>query len=246
MSNKAEYDSQAADYDRSRFTDNMGRHLDCTHKKILRGLIDSSSKRLLEAGVGTGRFATWLAKNGFEVVGIDLSKEMLKKAKEKKSLLRVDVDLVRADVHNLPFRNGFFDCCLCINVMDHFSDVDGFLRQVKYVVRSDGYFVFNFSNVQSLYLPIALMVNLRGKGMFRSKIQSAWYTFGEIERLLSKNGFVVSTVKGCFIASPVPFGNALARLIQAINLSAEDSRLRFFAGSPFVKVRAYSTVGHSR
>jgi len=247
MSNIAEYDSQAADYDQTRFTDDMGRHLDCMHKKILRGLIDSSSKRLLEAGVGTGRFATWLAKNGFEVVGIDLSKEMLKKAKEKKALLNVDVGLVRADVHNLPFRDGFFDGCLCINVMDHFPDIDGFLRQVKHVVRSDGYFVFNFSNVQSLYLPIALMVNSRGKAMFRgNKIQSAWFTFRGIESLLSKNGFVVSAVKGCFIASPVPFGNALVRLIQTINLFAEDSRLRFFAGSPFVKVRANSTAGHSR
>lgn len=214
------------------------------HKKILYSLIDPSSKLLLETGVGTGRFATWLAKKGFEVVGIDLSKEMLKKAKEKKALLNVDVSLVRADVHNLPFQGGLFDGCLCINVIDHFPDIDGFLRQVKYVVRSNGYLVFNFSNIQSLYLPIALMVNSRGKAMFRgNKIQSAWFTFREIKSLLSKNGFDVAVVKGCFIASPIPFGNVLVNLIQKINLSAEDSHLRFFSGSPFVKVSANGPTG---
>jgi ubiquinone/menaquinone biosynthesis C-methylase UbiE len=238
MNDKAEYDSQAADYDKSRFRDDVGRHLDCMHKKILRNLIDSSSKRLLEAGVGTGRFATWLAKNGFDVVGVDISREMLKKAKEKKTRLNVDVDLIRADVHFLPFREGLFDGCICVNVMDHIPDIDGFLRQVKCVVKSEGYFVFNFSNVQSLYLPIALMVNSRGRAMFRGdKIQSAWFTFGDIGDLLSRNGFGVVAVKGCFIASSVPFGNVLVKLIRTINLSTEDSRLRFFAGSPFLKVK---------
>jgi ubiquinone/menaquinone biosynthesis C-methylase UbiE len=245
MSEKAEYDSQAADYDQSRFTDSMGRHLDKMHKRILDELIDSSGKRLLEAGVGTGRFATWLAKKGFEVIGIDLSREMLKKAKEKKTALSVDVGLVRAEVHNLPFKEGVFDGCFCINVMDHFPDIDGFLRQVKYVVKAKGCFVFNFSNAQSVYLPIALLVNSKGQAMFRGgRIQSAWFTFKDIGDLLARNGFRIMAVKGCFIASPVPLGNALVRFIQALNLSTENSKLRFFAGSPFVKVSVASTTAY--
>jgi 2-polyprenyl-3-methyl-5-hydroxy-6-metoxy-1,4-benzoquinol methylase len=47
---------------------------------------------VLEAGIGTGRFATWLAKKGFSVVGIDISKEMLKKAKEKKRISMLILD----------------------------------------------------------------------------------------------------------------------------------------------------------
>jgi ubiquinone/menaquinone biosynthesis C-methylase UbiE len=239
MNNEAEYDSQAADYDKSRFDDDLGRHLDYMHKKILRDLIDSSSKRLLEAGVGTGRFATWLAKNGFDVVGIDLSGEMLEKAREKKARLNVEVDLIRADAHFLPFKESLFDGCICINVMGHIPDINGFLRQVRHALKSRGYFVFNFSNVQSLYLPIALTVNLRRQAMFRGgRIQSAWFTFKNIGDVLSGNGFGTIAVKGCFIATRVPFGNALIRLIQAINLSTVDSQLKFFAGSPFVKARA--------
>jgi hypothetical protein len=46
----AEYDYEAADYDKSRFNDSVGRHLDYMHKKILRAFLDSSDKRLLEIG----------------------------------------------------------------------------------------------------------------------------------------------------------------------------------------------------
>jgi ubiquinone/menaquinone biosynthesis C-methylase UbiE len=236
--NISEYDSQAADYDQSRFTDDLGRHLDSMHKEILHDLIDPCCRKLLEAGVGTGRFATWIARSGVEVVGIDLSREMLKKAKKKTSMLNVPVALVRAEVHYLPFKEGIFDGCICVNVIDHFPDLDGFLRQVKYVVKKNGCFVFNFSNVQSVYLPIALLINSKGHAMFRGgKIQSAWVTFKDIKDMLNRNGFGIIDVKGCFIASPIPFGNALVKFIRAINFSAKNSQLRFFSGSPFVKVK---------
>jgi ubiquinone/menaquinone biosynthesis C-methylase UbiE len=241
----AEYDGEASSYDESRFSNKLGQHLDYMHKKILGSFINSSGKLVLEAGVGTGRFATWLAKKGFEVIGIDLSREMLKKAKEKKTSLNVDLVLILADVHFLPFKEGLFDACICINVLDHFSGIDGFLRQVKYVVKSEGYFVFNFSNLKSPYFPIALIINSKKQAIFRSgKIQSNWFTLRDIGSVLSRNGFVVTAVKGCFIASPVPWGNYLVKLIRMINFSAEDSWLKFLAGSPFVKVRSIGPLKH--
>ncbi|MFZ7136937.1 MAG: class I SAM-dependent methyltransferase [archaeon] len=248
MSNNAEYDSQAVDYDESRFTDPLGHHLDYMHKRIIIQFINPTTKLVLEAGVGTGRFATWLAKKGVEVVGIDLSKEMLKKSKAKKALLNVDVPLVMADVHNLPFKQGIFDACICINVMDHFPDVTAFLQQVNYVINhDDGYFVFNFSNVYSPYLPVALAINSNKHAMFKSgKIQSHWFTLREVDDMLAKSGFVITNVKGCFIASPVPLGNILIKLIQALNFSTEDSRLKFFSGSPFIKAKTRTSVNYSR
>lgn len=238
----AEYDYEAADYDKSRFSDNMGRHLDYMHKKILGSFINSSGKLVLEVGVGTGRFATWLAKKGFEVVGIDISREMLKKAKEKKESLNVNIGLILADAHFLPFRRGLFDSCICINVIDHLSDIDGFLEQVKHAIKSEGYFIFNFSNIQSPYLPIALIVNSKKKALFKKgRIQSRWFTLREINDAISRNGFDIKEVKGCFIASPIPLGNSLVKIIQIINFSAENSRLKFFAGSPFIKAKS---TGH--
>ncbi len=212
----------------------MGRHLDYMHKKILASFVDPSSKLVLEAGVGTGRFATWLARKGFDVVGIDLSKEMLKKAKEKKSLLNVDVRLVVADVHFLPFRAGLFDGCICINVMDHFSDIDAFLKQVKHVVMPRGYFIFNFSNLRSPYFPLAIVINFRKRAVFKN-IQTHWFTLDKIRALMQGVGFDVKKVKGCFVASSVPLGNKLVKVIEMVNFAIEDSWMRSFSGSLFVK-----------
>jgi ubiquinone/menaquinone biosynthesis C-methylase UbiE len=240
MGKYAEYDDQARDYDKTRFNDNMGRHLDYLHKKILWSFINyPGNDTVLEVGVGTGRFGTWLAKKGFKVVGVDLSKEMLKKAKEKKELLNVDVGLIMADVHFLPFKKGIFDSCICINVMDHFPDIDAFLRQVKNVIKPDGYFIFNFSNILSPYLPIAVIINSTRQALFRGgRIQSRWFTLREINGMISRNGFDIKEIKGCFIASPLPLGDTLVKLIKIVNLSAENSILKFFAGSPFIKVKS--------
>ncbi len=238
MVNYPEYDSQACDYDKTRFNDKFGHHIDYMHKKILSSFVNCSGKLVLEVGVGTGRFATWLAKNGRAVVGIDLSKKMLMKAKEKKAILGVDVMLIRADVHFLPFKKGTFDTSICINVIDHLSNLNGFLKQLVYVVKSKGYFLFNFSNLLSVYLPIALAVNYSNQAMFKSgKIYSRWHTAREIRFELLRNGIEIEAVKGCFIASPLPMGNKLVNIIRSIDISVEDSKLKSFSGSLFVKAQ---------
>ena len=233
--NIAEYNNEAATYDKSRFSNDLGRHLDYMHKKILGSLIDLSGKLVLEAGIGTGRFGTWLAKQGFDVVGIDISKEMLKKTKEKTRFANVDVEVVIADVHFLPFRKGLFDSCICINVMDHFSNFDEFFRQVRQVIKPQGSLIFNFSNSQSPYLPIATIINLSQHALFKSQILSRWLTFKEVSVSLLSASFRIKNVRGCMIASPIPFGERLVRIVRSINLVSERSRLRFFSGSVFVK-----------
>ena len=60
--------------------------------------------RLLDAGVGTGRWAGPLAAAGVRVVGVDVSARMMGVARGR------GVDrLLRADVRRLPFRDGAFD-----------------------------------------------------------------------------------------------------------------------------------------
>lgn len=68
--------------------------------------------RILDAGVGTGRFARPLQLRGYEVVGIDVSPRMLAKAVEKGTK-----DLVKGDVCFLPFKDDSFSMTLSVHVM---------------------------------------------------------------------------------------------------------------------------------
>jgi len=234
----AEYDYEASSYDESRFCSEMGRHLDYMHKRIVGSFLNSSGKLVLDAGVGTGRFATWLAEKGFKVIGVDLSREMLEKAKRKAQILNTDIGFILADMHFLPLRKNLFDSCICINVIDHISDISKFLKEVKYVVNPKGFFIFNISNLQSPYLPIAVIVNLRKHALFKGGIHSRWFTFREIDILLPRTGFNIKEIKGCMISSPIPLGEKLIKIIKPINFFVETSKIKFFSGSLFIKAQS--------
>lgn len=81
---------------------------------ILRALSGSLKKGrlVLDAGVGTGRFAKPLQDMGFDIVGVDLSPRMLLKASEKDTK-----DLVRGDITMLPFQDRVFWATLSIHVL---------------------------------------------------------------------------------------------------------------------------------
>src|SRR5207253_1431659 len=61
-------------------------------------------KRVLEIGVGTGRYAVPLQKSGIRVVGVDISRKMVEIGLAKG--LR---DVIFADAARLPFKSGSFD-----------------------------------------------------------------------------------------------------------------------------------------
>lgn len=58
--------------------------------------------RVLEIGVGSGRIAVPVALAGFPVVGVDSSRVMLDLARERAAPHRIDLELVRADMRDLP------------------------------------------------------------------------------------------------------------------------------------------------
>lgn len=73
--------------------------------------------RILDAGVGTGRLAEPLQNSGFHVVGVDISRKMVEKAKEK----NVEC-LVLADARFIPFRDKAFDVAISVHLLHLVSD----------------------------------------------------------------------------------------------------------------------------
>jgi len=75
------------------------------------------NRRILEAGVGTGRIALPLQRRGFEMTGVDLSRQMLAKARGKGV-----IGLILADADHLPFREKKFDAALLAHVLHLLND----------------------------------------------------------------------------------------------------------------------------
>lgn len=63
--------------------------------------------KVLDLGCGSGRDSIFLANQRFEVWGIDISKEAIRKAKEK--FQSENLHFLVAEAENLPFTDEFFD-----------------------------------------------------------------------------------------------------------------------------------------
>lgn len=73
---------------------------------------------VLDLGCATGELSAALARAGFEVVGVDLSQGMLRRARRKGQGLSRSPRFQRADLNApLPFRNESFECVLCAHVV---------------------------------------------------------------------------------------------------------------------------------
>ncbi len=118
-----EFDRVAPHYDETRLPPSEGEL-----RAVIEGL--GGARDVLDAGVGTGRFARPLLEAGFQVCGVDLSRGMLARARAK-GLPR----LVRGTLLRLPFRDRAFDAALVVHVLQLVPDPFPVLRELSRVSR---------------------------------------------------------------------------------------------------------------
>ena len=117
----ARYDGIAEWYDR----DFLSEVHDPGRKAAAR-LLGRGSGRLLDVGCGTGVHSAPLAELGWQLVGVDISADMLRLARERR------LEIVQADARDLPFGDRSFDAA--VSLWTH-TDVDEFVRVVAEVAR---------------------------------------------------------------------------------------------------------------
>jgi ubiquinone/menaquinone biosynthesis C-methylase UbiE len=110
-------------------------------RKILRRGIRQG--RVLDIGTGSGRLAIELAKAkgcDFEIVGLDVSPDMLARAMENTRQAGVDrkVRYILANAADLPFPSGSFDLVVSYASLHHWFDPVKVLNEAQRVMREKG------------------------------------------------------------------------------------------------------------
>lgn len=102
-------------------------------------MINNRSGRVLEVGVGTGLSLPQYSKH-LEVVGIDLSPEMLEKARSrvKKRSLKNVTGLYEMDAGHLTFSDSSFDTVVAMYVMTVVPDPEKVMRELARVCKPGG------------------------------------------------------------------------------------------------------------
>ena len=101
----------------------------------------------LDLGCGTGWHIKSLAQQGFEMIGLDSSKEQIAKAKENNQ--DNNSNLLVGDSLNCPFADNQFDFVYSINMMHHLKTEEDQFRmwaEIDRVLKPNGYFFLHEIN----------------------------------------------------------------------------------------------------
>ena len=102
-------------------------------------------KRILDAGVGAGRYAEVVSRWGAEVFGVDLSFAV--DAAYKNVGQRTNAHILQADLFNLPFKPETFDMIYSIGVLHNTPDTRAAFKSLVPLLKKGGemsIFVYHF------------------------------------------------------------------------------------------------------
>lgn len=101
-----------------------------------------SGKVALDAGCGEGDGSRLLADRAAHVVGVDPDAAAVARARQRYP----SIPFRRADVADLPLRDGSVDVAVCLHVLEQTADPDGALAELRRVLAPGGELVCATSN----------------------------------------------------------------------------------------------------
>lgn len=153
-------------------------------------LIPMEARRILDIGCGEGILGARLLRKGLEeVVGVEVDPSVAKRA--EKNLSRV----ICGDIEDidLPFEDGYFDCIVLADVLEHLKDPLSVLIKIRDLLKDSGLLVISIPNVRHYGV-----INMLVEGRWRyeecgilDRRHLRFFTFKEIEELLRGAGFEI-------------------------------------------------------
>jgi ubiquinone/menaquinone biosynthesis C-methylase UbiE len=138
MTNVARYD-EIADFYVAGWSDT----LDDSVSACLFGLLGPvAGLRVLEIACGHGRISRKLARQGAQVIGVDISQALVSKAEAAEREGSLGIRYIRADVAELGLLDrDTFDVVVCSFGLSDIDDLEGAVRNVSRVLCGGGVFV---------------------------------------------------------------------------------------------------------
>ena len=126
--------------------------------EILDALEPRPAGRLLDCGCGDGEFTARLARRArvSECYGIECVDRRVEEAAHR------GIIVAKADLNEpLPYEDSFFDIVHANQVIEHLTNTDLFLREMKRVLRPEGYAILSTNNLASWHNVFALALGMQ-------------------------------------------------------------------------------------
>ncbi len=130
----------------------FGKYADRLEKNlVLLFLGNAKGMKILDVGCGTGNYCLLLAKMGAQMTGIDSSRKMISRAKEKAKRQGIQAKFHIGSAESLPFKPKSFDAVISVAACEFFTDMGKAADEMKRVVKGNGKIVIGLINKWSLY-----------------------------------------------------------------------------------------------
>jgi SAM-dependent methyltransferase len=143
--------------------------------------------RILEIGCGIGTVVHELAKQGYDARGTDISQVAIEYGRSKYG----DIQLEVQPAEELAFEDGSFDVVLSFDLFEHIARVDAHVGEVRRVLTSGGYYLFQTPNKYS----DVVFETLAFRSLAWCRAHPSLHTPGQLRRRLAQHGFEVRFVK---------------------------------------------------
>lgn len=104
---------------------------------LLRMLDPKKGEHLLDLACGQGYFTRLVAQTGAVVEGVDLSKALIARAKEKDTTIPYHI----ASADATPFRTASFDTIFTVLAFENIKEIEGVVKEIDRILKKGGRFV---------------------------------------------------------------------------------------------------------
>ncbi len=194
-----------------------------------------SNKKVVDFGCGTGYFSWVLKSQGCTVTGVEINSHAARIAEKYcQEVIVADLDFVSVkDI--LPLQE--FDVAICGDILEHLRNPWQVLRDVKQILKKDGYIVASIPNIAHGAIRLAL---LQGKFDYMElgildNTHLRFFTRESVENLFEDSGYFINCVERTQlpIFTDIPWvprvskSNFDENIIKSVENSPESDTLQF-------------------
>jgi SAM-dependent methyltransferase len=196
----------------------------------------AGTRRVLDAGTGSGWLGEMLFRRGFDVCALDLGGDSLQRAARRARNRGIGIRFAQGDIYQLPYPDRCFDVVTACEILEHLDRPGEALREMARVLRPGGCAIVSTPCRERIEMTLCIHCNRK------TPVNAHLHSFDErsLSELVESAGLSVREIFP-FINRPVErFGFAgLSSFLPHMLWRAADTVLcRVFGHESYLAVKA--------